>query len=94
MFFFEIINQNVLRYFCNMKHSENNWLVYYPLMLSFIITQFLFFIDEGYCDFRWMKSGGNWLVFVIYLIIIFLSLAAFNLLLMKLKVLSKKSMLK
>ena len=27
---------------------------------------FLFYIDEGYYDFRWMKSIGNWIMFVIY----------------------------
>lgn len=45
------------------------------ILFSFLITQFLFFIDEGYYDFRWMKSVGNWLVFFIY----FLIIAAFQL---------------
>ena len=40
-----------------------------PLVSTFIIVMFLFFIDEGYYDFRWMKEWGNWLVFVIYMII-------------------------
>ena len=42
-----------------------------PLVASFIIVMFLFFIDEGYYDFRWMKEWGNWLVFCIYMIIFF-----------------------
>ncbi|HTN45923.1 MAG TPA: hypothetical protein VL098_06205 [Flavipsychrobacter sp.] len=36
-----------------------------------VITQVLFFIDEGYNDFRWMKEPGNWLVYLIYILIIF-----------------------
>ncbi len=42
-----------------------------PLISAFLIVMFLFFIDEGYYDFRWMKDSGNWLVFVIYMIIFF-----------------------
>lgn len=42
-----------------------------PLISAFLIVMFLFFIDEGYYDFRWMKEPGNWLVFVIYMIIFF-----------------------
>ena len=36
------------------------------LLISFIFTNFLFFIDEGYYDFRWMHDPGNWIVFGIY----------------------------
>ena len=42
-----------------------------PLISAFLIVMFLFFIDEGYYDFRWMKEAGNWFVFVIYMIIFF-----------------------
>ena len=42
-----------------------------PLISSFLIVMFLFFIDEGYYDFRWMKEAGNWFVFGIYMIIFF-----------------------
>ncbi len=42
-----------------------------PLTSASIITFFLFFIDEGYYDFRWMMSWGNWIVFVMYLILLF-----------------------
>lgn len=37
---------------------------------SFLITQFLFFIDEGCYDFRWMTNIGNWLVFLFYFALI------------------------
>ncbi len=42
-----------------------------PLISSLIIVLFLFFIDEGYYDFRWMKEWGSWIVFVMYMIILF-----------------------
>jgi hypothetical protein len=39
-----------------------------PLWISLLVTNILFFIDEGYNDFRWMKDPGNWVVFVIYVV--------------------------
>lgn len=42
------------------------------LLSGFLIVQFLFFIDEGFYDFRWMKSAGNWFVFFIYWLGIFI----------------------
>jgi hypothetical protein len=38
---------------------------------TFLIVMFLFYIDEGYYDFRWMKDWGNWVVFCIYLMLVF-----------------------
>lgn len=43
-----------------------------PLISAFFIVMFLFFIDEGYYDFRWMKDLGNWLVFGFYMALFFL----------------------
>lgn len=40
-------------------------------VVAFLITNFLFFIDEGYYDFRWMKEAGNWFVFLVYVLIQF-----------------------
>lgn len=41
-----------------------------PLLMytltSVIITMSLFYVDEGYYDFRWMKNVGNWIAFLIY----------------------------
>ena len=31
-----------------------------------VVAMLLFFIDEGYYDFRWMGEPGNWLAFSIY----------------------------
>jgi len=41
------------------------------LVSALLITQFLFFIDEGYYDFGWMVHWGGWLVYAIYVGIIF-----------------------
>lgn len=38
---------------------------------TLLIVLFLFYIDEGYYDFRWMLEWGNWVVFIIYLMIVF-----------------------
>lgn len=38
---------------------------------SILITLFLFFIDEGYYNFKWMASIGNWIPFFIYSLLIF-----------------------
>lgn len=40
---------------------------------SILITLFLFFIDEGYYNFKWMTHWGNWVAFVIYVVPIFLA---------------------
>lgn len=39
-------------------------------IIANIITQFLFFMDEGWYDFRWMKSWGNWVAYLIYVLLI------------------------
>ncbi|MBI1307176.1 MAG: hypothetical protein GC181_11290 [Bacteroidetes bacterium] len=43
------------------------------LILAFcgIFTGMLFYIDEGYNDFRWMLSAGNWIAFAGYITILF-----------------------
>lgn len=38
-----------------------------PMLIAASATMFLFYIDEGYYDFRWMNDFGNWFVFFIYL---------------------------
>ena len=42
------------------------------MIISIVVTLFLFYIDEGFYNFQWMKSWGNWVVFVIYAGVIFL----------------------
>lgn len=39
-------------------------------LIALVYTLFLFYIDEGYNDFRWMKDPGNWIIFVVYVSII------------------------
>jgi len=42
-----------------------------PVITTFGIVVFLFFIDEGYYNMKWMLDGGAWVVFFIYYIILF-----------------------
>jgi len=42
-----------------------------PLISTIVIVLFLFYIDEGYYNFKWMAEWGNWLVFGIYLLIFY-----------------------
>jgi len=59
--------------------------IYFSGINSFLITQFLFFIDEGFYDFRWMTNSGNWLVFAFYFIVLTMILYIINLGLGKIK---------
>ena len=52
-----------------MKNFSSSYLF---LIISVVASLFLFYIDEGYYNFQWMKSWGNWIVFMIYAGIIFL----------------------
>jgi hypothetical protein len=38
---------------------------------ALVITLFLFFIDEGYYSFSWMKDPGAWIVFLVYALVIY-----------------------
>lgn len=40
---------------------------------TLLVTFFLFFIDEGYYDLRWMRSPGNWIAFAVYCLLFFTS---------------------
>ena len=33
---------------------------------SVLVTMWLFYIDEGYYDFRWMREAYNWIWFMVY----------------------------
>lgn len=52
-----------------MKNFSSSYLF---LIISVVASLFLFYIDEGYYNFQWMKSWGNWIVLIIYAGIIFL----------------------
>lgn len=45
-------------------NSERNYL--FPLVFSLILTLFLFYIDEGYYDFRWTEDPMNIPIFFCY----------------------------
>ena len=36
------------------------------ILVSAGVTMLLFFVDEGFYDFRWMKDTRNWIAFAIY----------------------------
>ena len=64
----------------NSIQTKSNKQAYILLGSSVIITLFLFYIDEGYYNFKWMLQLSNWFAFVIYIIPIF----GFQLLVLKL----------
>lgn len=43
------------------------------LISTFLVVNVLFFVDEGFYDFRWMGQVGNWVAFVIYFAVLFLA---------------------
>jgi hypothetical protein len=42
------------------------------LLVAFVVTTILFFIDDGYYNFNWTLHLLNWVFFVIYIVSIFL----------------------
>lgn len=46
--------------------KKDNGSIIIPIIVTFVAANFLFFIDEGYYDFRWMLKFGNWVIFLIY----------------------------
>ena len=52
---------------------KRNYGLQIPLALSVLVTLFLFYIDEGYYNFKWMLNIGNWLIFVLYVFILFMA---------------------
>jgi hypothetical protein len=47
-------------------HKNETGRFIFPLLVALVITLFLFYIDEGFYDFRWMLNIGNWIVFLVY----------------------------
>ncbi len=44
----------------------------FPLLIAITITSVLFYIDEGFYNFKWMLNIGNWIVFLIYVAAIYI----------------------
>lgn len=55
-----------------------NKVIYLSLINAVIIALFLFYIDEGYYNFAWMKSTGNWIVFFLYAMFLSIILMVLN----------------
>lgn len=53
------------------KNIKNHYTSTIPLAIAAGVTLFLFYIDEGYYNFKWMLNIGNWVVFAIYVSILF-----------------------
>ena len=49
---------------------HNNKIHVVIIVSAIVATFFLFYIDEGYYDFRWMRDIGNWFVFLLYVCIL------------------------
>lgn len=40
--------------------------IVFMIISAIITTLFLFYIDEGFYSFAWMKQGGAWIVFALF----------------------------
>lgn len=49
------------------------------VLAAIFSTLGLFFLDEGFFDFRWMMDGANWIAFTIYCLSLFLGQYTVNL---------------
>lgn len=56
-----------------METPESRPMWIFPLIMATGVSLFLFFLDEGYYSFQWMASPGNWLIFLIYTVVLFLT---------------------
>jgi len=46
--------------------SRTGWHALLHVGFATLITMYLFYLDEGYFNFMWMKNFGNWIFFMIY----------------------------
>ena len=44
----------------------------FPLLIAITVTSMLFYIDEGFYNFKWMLNIGNWIAFIIYIAAIYI----------------------
>lgn len=44
----------------------------FPLLITITVTSMLFYIDEGFYNFKWMLNIGNWIAFIIYIAAIYI----------------------
>jgi len=51
-----------------LKHKSDNLLI--PLIVSITLSLVLFYIDDGYYNFKWMLHWGSWGVFLVYVTIL------------------------
>lgn len=67
LYFVELFYHCFMTYTGALDTKRKDHRLWASALTAFIFVQFLFFIDEGYYDLRWMKSAGNWIIFVLYM---------------------------
>jgi hypothetical protein len=50
----------------SVNFSRTGWHVLLHVAFATLITMYLFYLDEGYYNFYWMRNFGNWILFLIY----------------------------
>jgi len=55
------------------QHNTETKKYILPLLISIVITLFLFYIDEGFYNFKWMLNVGNWIAFLVYVAAIYIA---------------------
>jgi hypothetical protein len=46
--------------------SRSSWHMMLHLAFAALITSYLFYLDEGFYSFMWMRNIGNWILFTVY----------------------------
>lgn len=67
-FFSLAINPELMNTVTQTRAKSNNWIL---ILATFLVTNFFFYIDEGYFNFSWMTNWGNWVMFVVYFAFIY-----------------------
>jgi hypothetical protein len=56
----------------HIPYSANKKNALIQLFVAICIVTLLFYIDEGYYNFNWTKQFGNWIIFFVYALFLFL----------------------
>lgn len=75
-----------------MLDSKFNLGIIIPIGSALFVVFLLFFIDEGYYNFNWMKEPMNWFAFFLYFGLILLGEALTAIALIKVKESVKKAL--
>jgi uncharacterized membrane protein len=53
------------------KNEVTNNSQFQLAMITLVLVNVLFFIDEGFYNFYWMLNWGNWLAFILYFTVLY-----------------------